>query len=70
MTAEAVTTAETSPGIRVREAAPRLGLAERTVRRACAASAIPAKKRGRIWFVSPAWLASVTAWPPENGEAA
>jgi hypothetical protein len=70
MTAEAVTTADAAPGVRVREAAPQLGLAERTVRRACARRIIPAKKRGRLWFISPAYLASQNAWPSEEGTAA
>lgn len=70
MTADAAMTAEAVPGVRVKEAARHLGVAPRTIRRWCAIEAIPATRRGKLWFLSPEYVAAATTWPPVEGEVA
>jgi hypothetical protein len=45
-------------------------ISERTIRRAIADGQIPGIKIRNVYLLSAAWLASVTAWPPENEEVA
>jgi hypothetical protein len=55
------------------EAVAELGedkISERTIRRAIAEGQIPGLKIRNVYLVSAAWVATVTAWPPENGEVA
>lgn len=73
MTAESVLTAEANPGVRLRDAAPQLGLTSRTLRRWCATGAIGtehARKRGRVWFLNPEWVSAQVTWPSAEREVA
>jgi hypothetical protein len=49
------------------EAAEVIGTKVRNLKRAAAKQQIPHLRIGTLWFVPRAWLASVTAWPPEEG---
>jgi hypothetical protein len=43
-------------------------ISERTIKRAIAAGEIGGLKIRNVYLVSAEWLASVTAWPPQEGE--
>lgn len=45
-------------------------ISERTIRRAIADGEIPGVKIRNVYLLPAAWLASVTAWPPEEGAVA
>ena len=63
--------AETDPDmVKASEAAEKLGIHPRTVKRAIAAKEIPGTRVGRLYLVNAAWLASVTTWtPPQEAVA-
>lgn len=56
--------------VSVAEAAAALGVSEDTLKRAGDDGEIPMRRIRTRCLLPAAWLASVTAWPPENGEAA
>ena len=63
--------AETDQGmVRASEAAPKLGVSPRMIKRAVARGEIPGLRIGTLYLVNAAWLASVTSWPPVPQEVA
>ena len=52
--------------VKASEAAARLRVSARTVKRAVAKKDIPGIRLGSLYLVNAAWLAEVTAWPREE----
>ncbi len=62
--------AETEPDmVKAREAAGKLGVNSRTVKRAIAKGDIPGTRVGTVYLVNAAWLATVTSWTPREAAA-
>jgi excisionase family DNA binding protein len=62
-----------SPGrlmVTVGEAAATLGVSPNTLKRAGEEGEIPIRRIRSVYLLPVAWLAAVTAWPPEEGEVA
>lgn len=55
--------------VKAREAAEKLGVHPRTVKRAIASGQIPGTRIGTLYLVNAAWLANVTSWMPQQQEA-
>jgi excisionase family DNA binding protein len=56
--------------VKASEAAAKLGLHPRTVKRAIAKRQIPGTRVGTVYLVNAAWLAEVTSWMPSQGAVA
>jgi excisionase family DNA binding protein len=52
--------------VKAREAAEKLGVHPRTVKRAVASGQIPGTRIGSLYLVNATWLASVTSWVPRQ----
>lgn len=52
--------------VKAREAAEKLGVHPRTVKRAVASGQIPGICIGSLYLVNAAWLANVTSWVPQQ----
>jgi excisionase family DNA binding protein len=52
--------------VKAREAAKKLGVHPRTVKRAIASGQIPGTCIGTLYLVNAAWLANVTSWVPQQ----
>lgn len=56
--------------VKASSAAKKLGVHPRTVKRAITSGQIPGTRIGTVYLVNGAWLATVTAWMPQQQEAA
>lgn len=52
--------------VKAREAAEKLGVHPRTVKRAIVSGQIPGTRIGSLYLVNATWLASVTSWMPQQ----
>lgn len=52
--------------VKASEAARKLGVHPRTVKRAVAGGQIPGTRIGTLYLVNAAWLATVTSWTPQQ----
>ena len=55
--------------VKASEAATKLGVHPRTVKRAIAKRQIPGVRVGSLYLVNAAWLANVTSWAPQEAVA-
>lgn len=54
--------------VTVGEAAAQLGVSPNTLKRAGEAGEVPVRRIRTVYLVPAAWLAQMTAWPPEVPE--
>lgn len=59
-------TQTTQDMVRAAEAAGKLGVSPRTVKRAIVSGSIPGTRVGTVYLVNAAWLAYVTTWRPRQ----
>ncbi len=55
--------------VRASDAAKKLGVHPRTVKRAITKREIPGTRIGSVYLVNAAWLANVTSWTPAEAVA-